>query len=380
MAENNSSSSGVPEIDSMDALLERTLTSSEIDDQVETSGHTVAVTFSSQDFPVDGLVKRLEQGSMIVPQFGTRDERVTTAGFQRGFVWTKKQMDKFIESLLLGYPIPGIFLVKQVSDNRLLVLDGQQRLETLRRFYRGLDGDKAFRLQNVGAEFAGETYESLDEELRLKLDDSYMSATIVVADGSKEVNDAIYGIFERLNSGGTQLTPHEIRMALFAGALIDSIAVLNANPSWRALYGLPSRRARDHELILRSLALFECAEEYKRPLKSFLNEYVEDRRELNIADEEQGKAFVAACGALEDQVGTEAFRLDSKGAVNAAIAESVLSAVMHVMADSAPIPVDLERRVALLKEDEAFIRAVTRATADNDAVRIRLARARAFIC
>jgi len=62
-------------------------------------------------------------------------------GFQRRFVWRRPQMDRFIESLLLGYPIPGIFLVQQ-SDKRYLVLDGQQRLTTLTKYY-----DDAFALR-----------------------------------------------------------------------------------------------------------------------------------------------------------------------------------------------------------------------------------------
>ncbi len=54
-----------------------------------------------------------------------------------GFVWRKPQMDRFIESLLLGFPIPGIMLVEQ-SDKRYLVLDGQQRIKTLAAFKKGL--------------------------------------------------------------------------------------------------------------------------------------------------------------------------------------------------------------------------------------------------
>ncbi len=128
---------------------------------------------------------------MIIPQFGVSSDKVKSAKFQRGFVWTKKQMDKFIESLLLGYPIPGIFLVKQPGDNRLLVLDGQQRLETLRRFYSGVTGERVFSLQNVSPRFKGLTYAKLGEEQQIALDNSFMQATIVTADGSDEV----YGLF-----------------------------------------------------------------------------------------------------------------------------------------------------------------------------------------
>lgn len=81
------------------------------------------VTYSGTDFDVEGLVRRLQRGDIVIPTFGHGDQTIETAGFQRRFVWRKPQMDRFVESLLLGYPIPGIFLVQQ-ADKRYLVLDG----------------------------------------------------------------------------------------------------------------------------------------------------------------------------------------------------------------------------------------------------------------
>jgi hypothetical protein len=67
------------------------------------------VIYSGSDFDIEGLVRRLDRGDIIIPTFGRSDEGMETAGFQRRFVWNRTQMDRFIESLLLGYPIP--FLV-----------------------------------------------------------------------------------------------------------------------------------------------------------------------------------------------------------------------------------------------------------------------------
>src|SRR4051794_14412535 len=117
---------------------DRGLRDEELADLVDVEPSPARVTFSTQDLSIDGLVKRLNRKSMLVPQFKDQDDLVQVAGFQRGFVWSKAQMDRFIESLLLGYPVPGIFLVKQADDNRMLILDGQQRLVTLQRFYNGI--------------------------------------------------------------------------------------------------------------------------------------------------------------------------------------------------------------------------------------------------
>lgn len=352
-------------------LLDRTLTNEELDDLTDGEETPVEVAFSTQDYPVDSLVKRLQTEQMLIPQFGSTDERLQTAGFQRGFVWTKAQMDRFIESLLLGYPIPGIFLVRQTPGGRLLVLDGQQRLETLRRFYEGVHADKVFSLQNVGGEFRQKTYRTLDDASRFKLDDSYLQATIVISDGSSEINDAIYQIFERLNSGGTQLTPHEIRVALYAGELVTYVEDLNGGRDWRTLFGPRSKRIRDHELLSRILALYTDSASYSRPLKKYLNDFYGDHRHAEALPSDFSSLFVRATNELASQVGAAAFHSPGANQVNAAQAEAVVVGLMRAIKNGRDVG-DLYGKVQGLKDDEAFGRRTRRATADNDAVAERL--------
>jgi len=279
-------------------------------------------------------------------------------------------MDRFIESLLLGYPVPGIFLVKQ-TDNVLLVLDGQQRLETLRRFYEGVHNGRVFALDSAGGEFKGRTYKSLDDASRLALDDSFMQATIVATDGSTPVNDAIYKIFERLNAGGTQLTPHEIRVALYAGPLMVVVEELNSNVDWRTLFGPPNKRIRDHELVMRIVAMYLRAHIYSRPLKTFLNDFSSDLRTSTQLPNDVEYLFAAAAEILNREAGGQALRRAEVGQVNAAQAEAVMVGLMRLLA-AGGVPRDVASAVAGLKADDAFARVTTRATADNDAVRDRL--------
>jgi hypothetical protein len=361
--------------DGVSDATDRVLTDEELEDLIDAEPSPARVTFSTQDLSVDGLVTRLNRKSMLVPQFGGSDELVQIPGFQRGFVWSKAQMDRFIESLLLGYPVPGIFLVKQSDDNRLLILDGQQRLITLQRFYNGIHEGREFTLTSVGEEFKGVKYSSLDDHLKFKLDDSYMQATIVAADGSAEVDEAIFQIFERLNAGGTQLTAHEIRVALYAGPLMASAEGLNAFPAWRDLFGAKSKRIRDHELILRILALYQRSATYSRPLKTFLNTFAKDARQVDLETDPQGAHFKEACSALLAQIGPQAFRRPGGAQVNTAQAEAICVATMEAARD-ARIPDDLSDRFSLLLEDADFLKHTARATADNDAVSSRLQKAR----
>lgn len=231
-----------------------------------------------------------------------------------------------------------------------------------------------FSLNNVSKDLVKKTYKTLDEEERFRLDDSYLQATIVNSDGSSEINDAIYRIFERLNSGGTQLTPHEIRVALYAGPLVAMIQDLNAKPSWRALFGTPSKRIRDHELISRVLALFVDAESYARPLKKYLNDFYDTHRDGDLLPANVAATFVRATERLSQEVGPGAFRSANGNQVNVAQAEAVLVGLMRALAGG-PEPGNLPLRVEKLKGNDDFIRRTQRATADNDTVaeRLRLA-------
>lgn len=350
---------------------EQLLTAAEREDLDEAEPKVRRVLYSGQDFDVDGLVRRLRSGDIKVPQFGHNDPVIESAGFQRGFVWTRSQMDRFIESLLLGFPIPGVFFVRQ-RDRRYLVLDGQQRLLTLQAFYEGLHRGREFSLANVAEEFEGLTYKTLPEELRRTLDNTFIQATIVDTDGSTESLEAVYQIFERLNSGGTQLTPHEIRVALYAGPLVDLIEDLNRNEDWRALYGSRSARVRDQELILRVLAFFLAGDEYSRPLKVFLNKFAGDHRDatssgIRVASE----LFRMASRTLVEGPGQSALRKASTQ-VNAAQTEAIYVGLMRRLERGPVHASDLSAAVEALRNDTEFNAATTRATADEEPVATRL--------
>lgn len=312
------------------------LTPEEVEDLSSAEPEAEPVSYTGTDFDVEGLVRRLERGDIAIPTFGHGDDSLEVAGFQRGFVWRRPQMDRFIESLLMGYPIPGIMLVQQV-DRRYLVLDGQQRLRTLGAFYQGVHAGKEFTLENVADEFKGLSYRTLSPEQRRQLDNTFIQATIVKTDGTNESLESIYQVFERLNSGGTQLTPHEIRIALYPGAFVDFLEELNKSPVWRSLYGTRSLRLRDQELILRVIALYHSASEYFRPQKKFLNEFLGNHRNLEGLDREKiSELFATSSDLLQQGPGRSALRFQSSQ-VNAALTEALYVGLMRRL-NSGPPP------------------------------------------
>lgn len=349
------------------------LTEQEIADLETPEVQASQVVYSGQDFDVVGLIRRLQNEDILIPTFGHEDIRIQAAGFQRSFVWNRPQMDKFIESILLGYPIPGIFLVKQ-PDKRYLVLDGQQRLSTLRHFQECIHSGREFSLRNVSDEFKSLTYKSLPDDMRRQFDNTFIQAIIVTSDGSNESLDSVYNIFERLNSGGTQLTPHEIRIALYAGPFIDYIENLNRYPSWRALYGAQSPRLRDQELVLRIIALFLDSDNYKRPLKKFLNDFTSNNRESTSPSLVRARQlFEAATDLILASAGRESIRL--RGAqVTAALAEAIVAGLMfRLSTPSAELTHEaILNAITSLKQNDDLTVSFTRSTADEEQLTKRL--------
>lgn len=302
------------------------------------------------DFDVDGLVRRLKNRDITVPTFDPRPEDQTEyAGFQRKLVWTKKQKDRFIESILLGYPVPGIFLVER-SGRKYLVLDGQQRLRTLQEYKAGAYGEpgkeRVFRLTYVGPHFHGQRYDDLTPANQRVLDNTFIQATVVVPK-SPDARSSVYQLFERINSGGTNLQPQEIRVALYAGPRIDAIRLLNYEPAWRALFGRPHTRLKDNELILRYMALRPVAEglsengwnrdvlrsaarasggdvrAYTSPMSGFLNAYLDAYASVDGASSPESRAFSLTCQALV-AANPEVLHLDGSTQVNAAHTDALL--------------------------------------------------------
>lgn len=367
------------DLDDDDELLEdmdRALTPEEREDLEQAEDELPHFSYSGQDFDVAGLVHRQQAGDIVIPQFDMEEaDGIELDGFQRKFVWTRPQMDRFIESLLMGLPVPNVFFVRQ-SDHRYLVLDGQQRLTTLRFFYEGRFRNRPFALKNVSKQFQGVTYRSLEPGARRALDNQFLQAIIVSADGTAESRKTVYKIFERLNSGGTQLTAHEIRMALYAGPAIRFLAKLNAMPSWRQIYGKEPAHARDQELVLRAVAMALRARDYSAPLKSFLNDTCEHMEVgLKSADwtATVEQRFGAACDALLRSASPRAGVLVGAGkVVNAAKGEAVLAALM-VRPDAGAIDgAVIDQWLAGLDDDQGFRASVSQATAEARAVQTRL--------
>ena len=126
-----------------------------------------SVNSFGSDFLVDGLIRRLKSEDIFRPHF------------QRSFVWTLPQASRFIESILLGLPIPGIFLYREDATRKHLIIDGLQRLTAIDSFARGIypNSDKVFRLSGIKSKFKELFIDDLDDEDRRRFFDTVLHAT-----------------------------------------------------------------------------------------------------------------------------------------------------------------------------------------------------------
>ncbi len=93
------------------------LTADEYEELTAAEPEAGPVSYSGTDFDVEGLVRRLGRNDVVIPSFGHGDPTLEVAGFQRGFVWRRPQMDRFIESLLLGFRFQESYLFSKLTKD-----------------------------------------------------------------------------------------------------------------------------------------------------------------------------------------------------------------------------------------------------------------------
>lgn len=322
------------------------------------------ITYYGVDFDVRGLVTRLQEGEIVIPRW------------QRDFVWTPKMSSTFIESLLLGLPVPGIFLATDPQTKQFYIVDGQQRLRSLMGFYEEKlpGGSRKFALRGVASRFEGMAYNDLKELDRRELNNSLIHATVVKQDFPVDDDTSLYQIFKRLNSGGRAVNPHEIRRAVYQGALMERIEKLNENHRWREIVGKPSLRLKDQEMILRFMAMLHRGDKYFSPMEEFLNVFTQTNRNPDETwMRDTADLFERTVKAFADPMGKSAFRVSRGRVVNAAVFDSMSAGLANrIRVGCAPDDEVVREIHNRLMRDEDYLRAISQSTSSERSVADRL--------
>lgn len=211
--------------------------------------------------------------------------------YQRNYVWDNKKSSLLIESIILNVPIPVIY-VSQEQDDTWSVIDGLQRLYSLKRFFEG-----KFKLSGLEilSELNKHDINSLNPKALRLLKNGLLRVIMITHDSNEEIK---YDVFMRLNTGSVHLNEQELRNCLYRGNLNKLLKELTNNVQWQTLLGLkaPHKRMADRELILRFLAIYhgwnienKQLVGYKGRMKVFLNEFMSKNHNTNTQNLENWK-------------------------------------------------------------------------------------------
>jgi hypothetical protein len=247
--------------------------------------------------------------------------------FQRNVVWNLEQKSKFIESVILNFPLPPWY-VNQTVEGKYIIVDGLQRTTTLHEFV-----NDEFKLNGLEAltRLNGYNFSDLKElpgDYQTKIEDKKLNIYIIKPSVSVKV---VYDIFNRINTGGTKLERQEVRNCIFSGKSTKLLKDLSEQEYFKRAIdnGVSPKRMKDREVILRYLSfkLFDYETEYQGDLSDFVERAM---KKINLMSDEEieflKKDFERVMNATFDFFGHNNFRLPSgqnRGRINIAIFESV---------------------------------------------------------
>lgn len=172
--------------------------------------------------------------------------------FQRGYVWKELQKTRLVESILLGIPLPA-FYFNASRDNTYQVIDGVQRLSTVRDYAEG-KFSLSEHLEYLKGELEGKAFAQLDAPLKRRFHQTQIVVHVIEATSPSRLK---FDIFKRINTGGSPLTSQEIRHCMGRTRSRKMLQRLTELPSFRdatRLTAASTRRMADRELVLRFIA------------------------------------------------------------------------------------------------------------------------------
>lgn len=234
---------------------------------------SVAAVVSGTDWTTETVVSQLKRGNIqLNPRFQRRD------------AWKRDRKSRFIESLIVGLPIPQIVLAESKQDRgKFIVLDGKQRLLAILQFWGLGEGDNnAYVLSGLTLreDLKKKSFENLSTNPKYEADYNALCnqaiRTVVIRNWKN--TDFLHTVFLRLNTGSVTLSPQELRQALLPGRFSDYIdEAAGQSQGLQRLLGItgPDPRMRDIEVLARFLAFRFFAGKYPGRMKKFLDETFE---------------------------------------------------------------------------------------------------------
>ena len=263
------------------------------------------VRFSTREYVAEYLIDKFKEEEFFIP-----------FEYQRNFVWTDKDCSYFIESVLIGLPIPYMFFA-DTDDGRTEIVDGAQRMNALAIF---ANDDLKLTDLNILTSVNGKTFSELPIEVQRRFSNSSFRVVYLEEGTTVEVRQEI---FRRINSSGKQLRSQEIRRGSMDGGFSDLVKRLSQNSLFRELAPL-SETARKHyedmELVTRFFAYYDGYPDYdgyRDRVASYLDSYTQAMNERFDApidlSQQYTDRFIKMLTYVKESLGPLGFRKSPTG-------------------------------------------------------------------
>lgn len=258
------------------------------------------IDFYITEYSVEILAQKVRDGEYVVP------------AYQREFTWEDRRKSRFIESLIMGLPIPFIFFW-EMPDGRLEIVDGSQRLRTIAGFIYG-----GFQLGELDplTHLSGFRFDDLPESRQRKIKNRSVRG-IVLNEHADEA--ARLDMFERINTGSKNANTAEIRRGALAGPFLDVVMELANVPLLAQLAPISAKAKKERgyeELVTRFFAYGDGLENYRDRPSDFLFAYSKKMNEEFAANPALADGYRQRFNAVLDFVSRNfpfGFRKTEKG-------------------------------------------------------------------
>lgn len=322
---------------------------SELETQIKTLRNSL--TTDRMDMSFGEIMNMYEQGEIII-----------SPEFQRLFRWTPEQKTKFIESILLGIPIPPIFVAED-NDGRWELVDGLQRISTVLSFFGILRTDKpgvnkwSLLPGDLLDALEGYHIDNLPNKYRLNIKRSVCRVEIIKWDSQWDMR---YELFSRLNTGGAVLTDQEIRNCIFRSGLKQLYVFIDDAVKDQRFIGLTALTERqklelyDQELIVRYVCLVDDWEKVNASISMYMTNYLREKLdEGSDISEEVVVKFYRVLNLLQP-LGKSVFRFENSTICSSSLYDAIMVGLSRNLSFYEKYPEKIEAVIRQLKEDTQF--------------------------
>ena len=371
---------------------------------IDASFKDYQIISTPNDFNVKTICDFVDSGVVKIPNF------------QRNYVWDQERASKLIESILIGLPIPQIFLYEQ-ARNSFLVIDGQQRMMSIYYFFKGRFPKKEKRLEirqvmsmqrilpasiladdayflnfslnlpgtapNTFSRFHGKNYQTL-EDYQVSFNLSTIRNVVIKQTSPEEGDDSsVFEIFNRLNTGGVNLSPQEIRASIYQSPFMAMLDRLTFSEDWLHIVGKgqPDINLKDTEILLRAFAMLVEGGNYREPMATLINGFAKKAR--TFSDKEVAYAEVLLTEFLSRfrHQSRTLFSVTERTRFNIAFFEAVLRSFCEraFQEKNTALPLVNVEGFEKLKADADFVKATRFSTGQTSNVKSRFDKAKQYL-